>query len=217
MVDADYAQMISISSELGVSPFEAENYPDNPVGQNPIFYNGSNAVNGVFGIFFSSDTQIRDYISPKRTIISPTAPPNSVCAFNNFSVFSQNVPFYQWQINPTNIIFGDQRNEWYTDSIAGNFYFSNDYQSMDRLSPNSRYFRTTNMSQSDFDKGYIYAVNNSTPADISPSTTHWQRNTAPLNTISVGAPFYFYFGLKRGKSSWDRFAKKWINFENITG
>ena len=29
-------------------------------------------------------------------------------------------------------------------------------------------------------------------------------------------PFHFYFGLKRGKSAWDRFARKWIGFENIT-
>jgi hypothetical protein len=217
MADADYAQMISISSELGVAPFEAENYPDNPGGQNPIYYDGSNAANGVFGIFFSSDTQVRDYISPKRTIISPTAPPNSVCAFNNFSVYSQEVPFYQWQINSADSIFGTQKNEWYTDPISSDFYFSNNFQSMDRLSPTSRYFRTTNLSQSDFNKGYIYAVNNNTPADISPSPTFWSRNTAPLNTITTGAPLYFYFGLKRGKSSWDRFAKKWINLENITG
>ncbi len=37
----------------------------------------------------------------------------------------------------------------------------------------------------------------------------------PESGLTVGAPFYFYFGLKKGKSAWDRFAKKWINFENI--
>jgi hypothetical protein len=33
--------------------------------------------------------------------------------------------------------------------------------------------------------------------------------------MTVGAPFHFYFGLKKGKTAWDRFAQKWINFDVI--
>jgi hypothetical protein len=34
--------------------------------------------------------------------------------------------------------------------------------------------------------------------------------------FTVGAPFYFYFGLKKGKTAWDRFARKWLDLETFT-
>jgi len=70
-VDGDYAQMISINSELGVVEFDADNYP--PIGgpndQDPIYFVSTRSDDPVFGIFFSSDSQTRDYLSPKRTIM----------------------------------------------------------------------------------------------------------------------------------------------------
>jgi hypothetical protein len=46
-------------------------------------------------------------------------------------------------------------------------------------------------------------------------SSSWQVNNPNDDTITIGAPFYFYFGLKKGASAWDRFAKKWINTERI--
>ena len=142
LFDADYSQLISINSELGVAPFQSSNYPDAPtlvnsgsfitgiqyvittpgttnftlinapnnsmgtlfiatgpgLGngtatvkpeiQNPIFFD----CDSTLGIFFSSDTQLRDYVTPKRTIINPTGTTASPCSFNNFPVYSQEVP-----------------------------------------------------------------------------------------------------------------------------
>jgi hypothetical protein len=34
--------------------------------------------------------------------------------------------------------------------------------------------------------------------------------------VTVGAPFHFYFGLKRGKTAYDRFRSKWVNTEITT-
>ena len=219
-VDGDYAQLISINSELGVAPFEAENYPDNPApcGQDPLFYNGANAQDGVIGIFFSSDTQLRDYLTPKRTIINDSVSSVNNCAFNNFSVFSQDVPFYQWEVktgNPDNI-FGSQQNEWYTtNDINGSSFFHTKYQSLDRINPGSRYFRTLlGATATKYDKGYIYSVDGS--GNISGDVTFIEPNSPYPRTITHGAPFHFYFGLKKGKSAWDRFARKWIGFTTIT-
>jgi hypothetical protein len=39
--------------------------------------------------------------------------------------------------------------------------------------------------------------------------------TIDKQLVTVGAPFHFYFGLKRGASSFDRFKGKWINTEII--
>ena len=236
-VDADYAQMISINSELGVVPFEAESYPSLPpliqsqFNIDPVYFTSGRNRDVVFGIFYSSDTQIRDYITPKRTIINSQVMLNDGCAFNNFYCYSQEVPFYQWKIetstdnNPNPSIFGTQKNDWFKRPIRNNqFFHSHKYQSLDRADSLSRYFRSGNsgLFTDDF-KGYIYSINRTTPPtqdffttpSLDPLQTSWQRNSPDLNTVTVGAPFYFYFGLKKGKSAWDRFAKKWINFENI--
>ena len=271
-IDADYAQLISINSELGVAPFQSSNYPDAPtvVGagnfvtgirykilsggtasnptnftsiggsgvigttfiatgpgtgtgtalvdpaiQNPIFFDCDNSL----GIFFTSDLQIRDYITPKRTIINPTGTTVGNCTFNNFSVYSQIVPLSQWEFEPhrtgKSSIFGGESNDWdYT-----NIYTSR-YQSLDRLDKPSRYFRTKNQDQHNFRKGYIYAVTDGNSLSqpfpmqnnsISALVQYWDKNSPGQEFITVGAPFHFYFGLKRGKSSFDRFRAKWIN------
>ena len=215
-VDGDYAQLISINSELGVAPFESANYPDSPQGvQNPIYWNGFNSDSSVIGIFFSSDTQTRDFITPKRTIVDDTVPASTTCAFSYFDVFSQQVPFYQWQINELTSnpsIFGYETNGWNTDPIINGGFLSSKYQSMDRINTASRYFRGTaaNASQNKFYKGYIYAVNAN--GDIDEAITNWEQNTPDEpNSVTVGAPFYFYFGLKKGASAFDRFTTKWID------
>jgi len=214
MIDGDYAQMDSINSELGVAPFEPENYPLT----NQIYYNGGTSSDGVFGIFFSSDTQIRDYITPKRTIIVDGLPVSNSCSFESFPVKSQKVPFYQWNIKVNgdgDSIFGSQLNDWYSNEIDSNGFFSYEYQSLDRLYQNSRYFRTNNVSKTNYYKGYIYSVDGS--GNLSGGVSGWDYNTNPNpRAVTVGSPFHFYFGLKKGKSAFDRFASKWINFNNVT-
>jgi len=209
-IDGDYAQLISINSELGVAPFLASNYPDNPdqLKQNPIFFDCDN----VMGIFFSSDTQLRDYITPKRTIVNLSGTVTSDCAFNNFPVYSQRVPFSQWKINNAGYIFGTEKNSWDL-TVRGDTIFSQQYQSMDRLQQNSRYFRNENQSSTDYQKGYIYAVDNL--GDLSASSSEWDYNTPSEELVTVGAPFHFYFGLRRGASAFDRFRTKWINTNTV--
>jgi len=213
MIDGDYSQMTSINSELGVSPFEGINYPDNPNSQDPIYYDGSSQGSVIFGVFFSSDTRVRDFISPKRTIIDSTVPKGNVCGFSNINVFSQLVPFYQWRIQGSNNIFGTQKNEWSTRPLDNNAFFSYKYQDLDRLDRSSRYFRTNVQSQTQFFKSHIYSVSAGTNNNyvLDASVTSWDTNDTILNDITVGAPYHFYFGLKTGKSSFDRFTKKWIN------
>jgi hypothetical protein len=214
-VDGDYAQLISINSELGIAPFESANYPDNPPPlQNPIYWNGFTQSSAVIGIFFSSDTQTRDFITPKRTIVDGNVPVSSPCGFSYYGAFSQKVPFYQWKIeNYDNVIFGNEDNGWNTSPINNTAFFSLKYQSMDRTDEisYSRYFRGTqiNSSKSNYYKGYIYAVDAN--GNIDENVANWNRNTPQDQSVTVGAPFYFYFGLKKGASAFDRFTSKWID------
>ena len=213
MVDGDYAQMIAINSELSVAPFQSINYPDNPIGeQNPIYYNPSGNINDiVFGVFFSSDTQTRDFISPKRTIVDPDGVSNEPCTFSYFSVFTQEVPFYQWNIKgeDTNSIFGSQENDWYSDPLNGQAFFSNPYQLLDRVQPSSRYMRTSQSPENKYFKGYIYSVY--PDGTLNPEFNSIETNSPENRFFNTGAPFYFYFGLKKGKSAFDRFTTKWLD------
>jgi hypothetical protein len=211
-IDADYSQLISINSELGVAPFQSANYPDSPgVQQNPIFFD----CNNVLGIFFSSDTQIRDYITPKRTIINPSGLPAGNCTFNNFPVYSQVVPMSQWLIRDTGYIFGLQSNNWAFD-YNGSEIFSYKYQSLDRVNPSSRYFRNNVSQETQYFKGYIYAIKNGpNGVELSAETARWNKNSVDPQLVTTGAPFHFYFGLRRGASAYDRFRTKWINTSNV--
>tara|TARA_R110000803_G_scaffold199555_1_gene263623 strand:- start:673 stop:6012 length:5340 start_codon:yes stop_codon:yes gene_type:complete len=226
--DGDYSQIISISSELGVAPFQASNYPDNPPGyQNPIFFNDANSNSAVMGIFFSSNTQTRDYISPKRQILNPFTSVVDGCSFNDINVFSQVIPMYQWYIDgdaDNGGIFGNQENTWkksQLDTVNNSGLFSYRYQDLDRLNPLSRYFRTNGGSNyTNSDKGYIYSVSGDTDLDIDESTSNWDLNVAGTDAkstewVTVGGPFHFYFGLRQGGSAFDRFRQKFINTEII--
>jgi hypothetical protein len=224
MVDGDYAQLISIQSEFGVSPFEAANYPTPPSGIPPLYSNG-NAKDVIIGIFFSSDTQSRDFITPKRTIIDPTVNVTDQCAFSYFNVFTQNVPFYQWEVksNPdSDSIFGSESNDWYTDPINGNSFMSNHYQKLDRIQMSSRYFRPNTTTETQYFKGLIYSVTGllPTPGDLNANAGSQEPNSPLWSSsqrfITVGAPQHFYFGLKKGKTAFDRFATKWISTATIT-
>lgn len=214
MVDGDYAQMNSINSEFAVIPFEPSNYP------NPLqIYQNTAPNDNVFGIFYDSNTQDRDFITPKRTIYFGGGNTSTTdCAFSNIPVKSQEVPFYLWDIKSSedsgyDNIFGSQRNDWFTSPVSGAQFFSYKYQSLDRLLSSSRYFRTNNQNQTDYFKGYIYSVDST--GNLIPSAGTWDTNNPKPRMINVGAPFHFYFGLRKGRSAFDKFGSKWLDYETI--
>jgi hypothetical protein len=204
-IDGDYSQMISINSQFGITEFSPEAYDSDSV-----FFGEINNF-PVFGLLLTGDTQDRDYISPRRTIWNSggTLTNNQQlidCWFTNITTNSQEVPFYQWGLDyvgqtPQNI-FGSQSNNYYTND---NSFFSYKYQSLDRLNPASQYF------QNDEANGYyirgtqINFDNNGVPTESIPQNFE--------QTFLVGAPFYFYFGLKKGASAMDVFITKYINTE----
>ena len=235
-IDGDYAQSVSINSDLGTVPFDDDNY-----NSCDIFSNGGSAERPIFGIFYSSNTQVRDYITPKRTIINNNVPLNlSNCAFEYFKVKTQTVPFYQWyimknfngDINDGSLfgpspfpdsIFGSQTNNWSTENYSGTTFFYHDYQTLDRLLASSRYFRTNGNTASKYYRGNIYSVNTATPPVQSGDLAYWATNAVPDTAwpqveriVNTGAPFYFYFGLNKGKSAFDRFTAKWIDVDVAT-
>jgi hypothetical protein len=204
-IDGDYSQMIAINSQFGITEFSTESYTSDSV-----FFGEINNF-PVFGLLLTGDTQDRDYISPRRTNwnSSGTLVNNQQltdCWFTNITTNSQEVPFYQWGLDyvgqtPVNI-FGSQSNNYGTDEGV---FFSYKYQSLDRLNPASQYFQN-DQSDGAYVRGtQINFDNNGVPTESIPQNFEQK--------FLVGAPFYFYFGLKKGASAMDVFITKYVNTE----
>jgi hypothetical protein len=212
--DGDYSQMISINSEFGITEFNISNYaqPADSAYQ-PIYF--SNTFGSpIFGVFLTGNTQDRDYISPRRTIIVENASVTSPQYYYYVEIptKTQTVPFYQWNLIDEENIFGDKNNNWKTEypSGSGNYsqeFFNYEYQKMDRINPASRYFKPDGINASNF-RGTIINFENGLPTKNLPSG----YDEAPF---TVGDPFHFYFGLKKGASAMDKFRIKYVNTEEI--
>jgi hypothetical protein len=208
-VDGDYAQMLQINSQYGVSPFNEGNYVDDPnlAGDNPIYISSDAQGNPVFGIFYNSYPEDRDLISPRRIDRNTTGP---ILLSDYLGTKSQAVPFYSWKNNAYSpsaqpSIFGNDLNTWYTQLAfnQGINIYSNQYQSLDRLS--SPFFIGNN-GMIENKLGYIFqrnALGEYIPQNLGGNN---------FSTIT-SAPWYFYFGLRVGSSAMDKFRQKYIGVE----
>jgi hypothetical protein len=209
--DGDYAQSISVNSEHGIDEFDFDSY-DYSTGStsaNNTYYIGDK----VMGIFFSSDTQTRDYLTPRRIIRDDLSSP---AQYDNLGFKSQVVPFYKWKINnPPNQItslFGNEKNEWQTGSR--DIIQNTRYQSLDRTDVNSFYFMGQT-AVNEYYKGFIFNVrpNASGGYDYEVNVNGTVPNAS--GKYLVGAPFHFYFGLTRGNNALDKFRVKFLGVETI--
>ena len=215
-VDADFAQLSSINSELGIIKFDANYYTTTPPNAPALTLQGMSQTNNSFdnmmGVFFEQDVpediQTRDYVSPVRTILQNTQ--TGSFTYSPINVKSQIVPFYRWdvkQTTPTNV-FGTALNNWATGNGLGNL--PNDiiikrYQQLDRLS--DPYFQSPVIPNDYLHRGYIYSLDN---------LGNYSANgvTSTTNPILVGAPNHHYYGLRKGSTAMNRFYTKYIG-ENI--
>ena len=78
---------------------------------------------------------------------------------------------------------------------------------MDRTNNTSRYFMP-NTNKAKYMKGFIYNV------DESGNLEESLVNITESN-YSVGAPYHFYFGLKKGRSAMDLFFIKYVDTEIV--
>ena len=204
-IDGDFAQLASINSEFGVVPFSPESYQNKS-----LYFNQSK--NPVIGIFYTGDTEDRDYVTPGREVFIDTP---KKFGFNQFGRKSQVVPMYKWKIdvptspNTTSNIFGSENNDWYTGENTPQLFTSYEYQGIDRLR-NDTYFQSNRTKPSVQRPGYIYSSSALTSSTgqitgftYDPTFTYFNNNDKFL----VGAPFHFYFGLKIGKTALDKFIK----------
>jgi hypothetical protein len=199
-IDGDLAQLISINSEFGVIPYFGANYADSNISYSE--FNNKPTI----GIFYSANTLDRDYLSPGRETFYDD---RTNFISQKYGFRDQKVPYYYWNIENTAKIFGNEKNDWLIKNTQ-NGISSVKYQSVDRLFANSLSnptFPSDIRKPSTEIPGYIYnskflgteIVSN---ADL---PNNFKQN------ILVGAPYHFYFGLKIGKTSMNKFITKYIN------
>lgn len=217
-IDGDWAQMLSINSEWKVLPFITENVPS----PNYIYFGDNqngipNSVNPekikpIMGLFFTASTPEIRY----RKIMSPgieTYNFNPLIEEKFGYPKSQVVPHYKWFITTpetytgTPNIFGSEDNNWYTNSAFNAGFFSKKYQDLDFISPNEKY--QTSLTQI----GYLASFDiNGNPLPITPlaNISQGDPSTNYQNSVVVGAPYHFYFGLNNGKTAINRFYKLYV-------
>ena len=205
-IDGDLAQLMSINSEEGVIPFNAQYYVSTGGTNEPVQILGS-LRNPTMAVWFSStteDLQLKDYLSPGRINFR-----NSINTANypfTYGIKTQVVPFYQWKLgNQSGSIFGNQFNNWATGS--GDIVQDKGYQTQDRIndvSPTYFYSRNINLNTVSGEtsaRGYIFSLD--------ASGNYSSQLDGSNNKFTVGAPFHFYFGLIKGESALDKFKTKY--------
>lgn len=196
-LDGDIAQLISTNSEYGVVPYLGSNYTDDDV----LYYE----VNGdpTLGVFFQANTVNRDMITPGRFTFQDI---KGSFLYDYYGHNDQEVPFYKWEIygGPATI-FGTDVNDWVTKrSVGGQGIGTINYQSIDRMLPGPQ-FNPTGSTPSYVRPGFIYnseIVND----EVKPLKSIPSRS----NKIMLGSPYFFYFGLRKGSSSMNKFIDKFV-------
>jgi hypothetical protein len=202
-IDGDLAQLLSINSEIGNINFSPEYYDAFSGDTNPPTQILGTEKNPTIAVWFSStteDLQTKDYLAPGRINFRGT---DDIGYYPYpYSIKSQVVPFYQWRLSDTNIIFGNQNNNWATASsdIVQNVR----YQSLDRYASDTPYFWSNNSESNDLNaRGYIFNVNGTV------GNGQYIATGALKQKFVVGAPFQFYFGTIVGQTSLDKFKTKY--------
>jgi hypothetical protein len=202
-IDGDLAQLMSINSEIGNINFSPEYYDVLTGATNQPTQILGTAKNPTIAVWFSStteDLQTKDYLTPGRINFRGT---DDIGYYPYpYGIKSQVVPFYQWKLNNTKLIFGDQFNSWATSQsdIVQNVR----YQSLDRYASNTSYFYSDNSESNDLNaRGYIFNVNGSVGNGTYKSTGALKQK------FVVGAPFQFYFGTIVGETALDKFKTKY--------
>ena len=202
-IDGDLAQLMSINSEIGNINFSPEYYDNIPGESNQPTTILGTPSDPTIAVWFSStteDLQTKDYLTPGRINFRGT---DDIGYYPYpYGIRSQVVPFYQWKLNNTKLIFGNQFNDWATSS--SDIVQNTRYQSLDRYASDTSYFWSDNSESNDLNaRGYIFNINGTVGDGTYKSTGALKQK------FVVGAPFQFYFGTVVGETALDKFKTKY--------
>jgi hypothetical protein len=229
--DGDYSQMLNQHTQYGLQAFDNNSYNglDIYFGTDNLFNPLAADLQGqpFFGIFFSGNTQDRDYITPRRTnwLTQATIPDlSTVTEVTYLPTKSQIVPMYQWDNeqglsgppgdpveSPIDTIFGNQDNDYETsnNSYSSGGYFKQYYQKLDRADELSisKYMNNGNTNL-ELRKGWLINITQTDSTDP-------ERPDTQEDLMTIGSPYHFYFGSIPGATALDLFFIKYVDTEEI--
>lgn len=197
-IDGDIAQLLNFNSQVGIYGYEDESAdsPYYPEG-GAFIYDGLGPV-GIDFVFSEDDEDTPETIEMNGALIRLC-----INGVGNLTETSQEVPYYNWDKKGTG--FGpdngdSEKQNWDKGSIEST-NMQGGWVTEGLLKPDP--------DSSDEVSAYYY--DNDTSSEVSyeaytlPPIRDCYDENYNQNKIPLGGPFFFYFGLRTGKTSWNKF------------
>lgn len=194
MIDGDIAQLLNFNSQVGIFGYDNED-PDSPY-----YTSGSTIFDGVgplgLDFVFSEDDEDTAIIEKDGTLLRLC-----INAAGNLTESAQEIPYYRWDkkgdgFGP-NGSDGEKQN-WYRNTIYSTKYQGGwTYTGLMESDP----FSGAGGDPTDNINSHYY------DGSILPPFRDCSDDNYADTRIPIGGPFFFYFGLRTGKSSWNKFIK----------
>ena len=196
-VDGDIAQLLNFNSQVGIYGYEDES-EDSPYvdGNGVIIYDGIGPV-GIDFVYSEDDKDTPQLLEMNGALIRLC-----INGVGNLTETSQEVPYYKW--DKGGLGFGkDESQDWVKDRICMTKYQGGWVtDGMLRVDPDPT------------DENGQYYYDNDSSSELSyesytlPPIRDCYDENYNDNEIPLGGPFFFYFGLRTGKTSWNKFIDK---------
>jgi hypothetical protein len=193
-IDGDIAQLLNFNSQVGIYGYNDED------DESPYYVSGQTLYDGYgpvgIDFVFSEDDEDTEIVEKDGTLLRLC-----INAAGNLTETAQEVPYYKW--NKRGDGFGSnggnsEKQEWslgtiHTTKYQGGWVYSG-------LMENDPYGDAGGDPTDNINSHYY-------DGSILPPLRDCDDDNYSATEIPIGGPFFFYFGLRTGKSSWNKFVK----------
>lgn len=194
MIDGDIAQLLNFNSQVGIFGY------DNEDSDSPYYTTGSTILDGVgpLGVdfVFSEDDEDTAIIEKDGTLLRLC-----INGAGNLTESAQEIPYYRWDKKGDG--FGpngsdSEKQNWYRNTIYSTKYQGGwTYSGLMETDP----YGGAGGDPTDNINSHYY------DGSILPPFRDCVNDNYSATTVPIGGPFFFYFGLRTGKSAWNKFIK----------
>lgn len=191
-LDGDIVQLLNFNSQVGIYGYDDES------GETP--YSGTTTFDGAgplsLNFRFSEDDVDTEVIEKEGQLLRMC-----INSAGNLTETSQTIPYFRW--NKQGDGFGpngtnSEKQNWDRSTIYDTKYQGGwTYTGLMETDP----YNGAGGDPTDLINSYYY------DGSILPPIRECSNDNYASTTIPIGGPFFFYFGLRTGKSSWNKFIK----------
>lgn len=194
MIDGDIAQLLNFNSQLGIFGYTTDD------SDSPYYNGGSTIFDGVgpLGVdyVFSEDDEDTQVIEKDGTLLRLC-----INAAGNLTETAQEVPYYKWDKKGDG--FGPNGSESEKQNWVRGTIYSTKYQggwTYPGLMETDPYGGAGGEPTDNINSHYY-------DGSILPPFRDCSDDNYSDTVVPIGGPFFFYFGLRTGKTSWNKFIK----------